>query len=53
MVDAGQTTLNERMDRCQNPGVLPYQDTVAKRADVWSDRQLQAGWEYLLRRSIR
>jgi len=26
------------------------QDTVAKRADVWSDRQLQAGWEYLLRR---
>jgi len=25
------------------------QDTVAKRADVWSDRQLQAGWEYLLR----
>ena len=26
------------------------QDTVAKRADVWSERQLQAGWEYLLRR---
>ena len=25
------------------------QDTVAKRADVWSDRQMQAGWEYLLR----
>jgi L-fuculose-phosphate aldolase len=25
------------------------QDTVAKRADVWSDRQFQAGWEYLLR----
>jgi ribulose-5-phosphate 4-epimerase/fuculose-1-phosphate aldolase len=25
-------------------------DTVAKRADVWSARQLQAGWEYLLRR---
>ena len=25
------------------------QDTVAKRAEVWSDRQLQAGWEYLLR----
>jgi len=25
------------------------QDTVAKRADVWSERQLQAGWEYLLR----
>jgi hypothetical protein len=29
------------------------QDTVAKRADVWSDRQIQAGWEYLLRRSAR
>ena len=29
------------------------QDTVAKRADVWSDRQLQAGWEYLLRRGTR
>jgi ribulose-5-phosphate 4-epimerase/fuculose-1-phosphate aldolase len=29
------------------------EDTVAKRADVWSDRQLQAGWEYLLRRGIR
>jgi len=29
------------------------QDTVAKRADVWSDRQLQAGWEYLLRRYRR
>jgi ribulose-5-phosphate 4-epimerase/fuculose-1-phosphate aldolase len=28
------------------------QDTVAKRADVWSDRQLQAGWEYLLRLRI-
>jgi ribulose-5-phosphate 4-epimerase/fuculose-1-phosphate aldolase len=27
------------------------QDTVAKRADVWSDRQMQAGWQYLLRRS--
>ena len=26
-------------------------DTVAKRADVWSERQLQAGWEYLLRRA--
>ena len=25
-------------------------DTVAKRAEVWSDRQIQAGWEYLLRR---
>ncbi len=29
------------------------QDTVAKRADVWSDRQLQAGWEYLLRSDAR
>jgi L-fuculose-phosphate aldolase len=29
------------------------QDTVAKRADVWSGRQLQAGWEYLLRRAVR
>jgi len=27
------------------------QDTLAKRADVWSDRQLRAGWEYLLRRA--
>jgi len=27
------------------------QDTVATRADVWSDQQIQAGWEYLLRRS--
>lgn len=26
------------------------QDTVAKRADVWSDKQLAAGWDYLLRR---
>jgi ribulose-5-phosphate 4-epimerase/fuculose-1-phosphate aldolase len=25
------------------------EDTVAKRADVWSSRQLRAGWEYLLR----
>lgn len=25
------------------------QDTVAKRAVVWSDQQLQAGWEYLVR----
>jgi len=24
---------------------------VAKRADVWSGRQLRAGWEYLLRRA--
>jgi hypothetical protein len=24
---------------------------VAKRADVWSDRQLRAGWEYPLRRA--
>ena len=29
------------------------QDTVAKRADVWSDRQMQAGWEYLLRSGDR
>jgi len=29
------------------------QDTVAKSADVWSGRQLQAGWEYLLRRTVR
>ena len=27
------------------------EDTVAKRADVWSDRQLRAGWEYLIRRA--
>jgi ribulose-5-phosphate 4-epimerase/fuculose-1-phosphate aldolase len=27
------------------------EDTVAKRADVWSGRQLRAGWEYLLRRT--
>ena len=27
------------------------EDTVAKRADVWSGRQLRAGWEYLLRRA--
>ena len=27
------------------------QDTIAKRADVWSDRQLRAGWEYLIRRA--
>jgi hypothetical protein len=27
------------------------EDTVAKRADVWSSRQLRAGWEYLLRRA--
>jgi L-fuculose-phosphate aldolase len=26
-------------------------DTVAKRADVWSPKQLQAGYEYLLRRA--
>jgi len=26
---------------------------VAKRADVWSDRQIQAGWEYLLRRALQ
>jgi ribulose-5-phosphate 4-epimerase/fuculose-1-phosphate aldolase len=29
------------------------QDTLAKRADVWSERQLQAGWEYLLRRAAQ
>jgi ribulose-5-phosphate 4-epimerase/fuculose-1-phosphate aldolase len=29
------------------------EDTVAKRADVWSDRQLRAGWEYLLRRAAQ
>jgi L-fuculose-phosphate aldolase len=29
------------------------EDTVAKRADVWSDRQMRAGWEYLLRQSAR
>ena len=28
-------------------------EAVAKRAEVWSDRQIQAGWEYLLRRSAR
>ena len=26
-------------------------DTIAKRADVWSPKQLQAGYEYLLRQS--
>jgi hypothetical protein len=25
------------------------EDTVAKRADVWSAKQLRAGYEYLLR----
>jgi len=29
----------------------PEEDTVAKRADVWSPRQLQAGYEYLLRQA--
>jgi ribulose-5-phosphate 4-epimerase/fuculose-1-phosphate aldolase len=29
------------------------QDTVAKRADVWSPRQLQAGYDYLLRRAVQ
>jgi L-fuculose-phosphate aldolase len=29
------------------------QDTVAKRADVWSPRQLQAGYDYLLRQGRR
>ena len=27
------------------------EDTVAKRAEVWADSQMRAGWEYLLRRS--
>jgi ribulose-5-phosphate 4-epimerase/fuculose-1-phosphate aldolase len=27
-------------------------DTVSKRADVWSTRQLRAGYDYLLRRSV-
>jgi ribulose-5-phosphate 4-epimerase/fuculose-1-phosphate aldolase len=27
------------------------QDTVAKRADVWSGAQIRAGWDYLLRRA--
>ena len=27
------------------------EDTVAKRADVWSDVQLHVGWEYLLRQA--
>jgi ribulose-5-phosphate 4-epimerase/fuculose-1-phosphate aldolase len=29
------------------------EDTVAKRADVWSARQLRAGWDYLLRRAAQ
>ena len=29
------------------------EDTVAKRADVWSAGQLRAGWEYLLRRAAQ
>jgi ribulose-5-phosphate 4-epimerase/fuculose-1-phosphate aldolase len=29
------------------------EDTAAKRADVWSSRQLRAGWEYLLRRAAQ
>jgi len=29
------------------------EDTMAKRADVWSGRQLRAGWEYLLRRAAQ
>lgn len=28
------------------------EDTVAKRAEVWADSQVLAGWEYLLRRSV-
>lgn len=31
----------------------PEEDTVAKRAEVWSDSQTLAGWEYLLRRAAR
>ena len=27
------------------------EDTIAKRADVWSESQLQAGYAYLLRQS--
>jgi hypothetical protein len=27
------------------------EDTVAKRADVWSPRQLRTGYEYLLRQA--
>lgn len=27
------------------------EDTVAKRAEVWADGQIQAGWNYLVRRS--
>jgi hypothetical protein len=27
------------------------EDTIAKRADVWSPKQLQAGYEYLLRQA--
>jgi ribulose-5-phosphate 4-epimerase/fuculose-1-phosphate aldolase len=29
----------------------PSEDTIAKRADVWSPKQLQAGYEYLLRQA--
>jgi L-fuculose-phosphate aldolase len=29
------------------------EDTVAKRAEVWSDSQLTAGWEYLVRTAAR
>src|SRR6202000_1652981 len=29
------------------------EDTVAKRADLWSSRQLRAGWDYLLRRAAQ
>jgi ribulose-5-phosphate 4-epimerase/fuculose-1-phosphate aldolase len=28
-------------------------DTIAKRAEVWADSQLQAGWEYLIRQDER
>jgi hypothetical protein len=27
------------------------EDTIAKRADVWAPKQLQAGYEYLLRQA--
>jgi ribulose-5-phosphate 4-epimerase/fuculose-1-phosphate aldolase len=29
----------------------PSEDTIAKRADVWAPKQLQAGYEYLLRQA--
>lgn len=42
-----------QLDAMAAGGVVRYgaeDDTVAKRAEVWSDAQLRAGWEYLLRR---